>query len=103
MIYAKRIYMRTVQVKRTRQKEIESAIAAKVCIVPGCDEPMHGRGCCKKHLNQFNSGIRRRKSDDEKADFEQQMIREGMVLDSYEQRTLRTSNPFEDLAKKVAS
>lgn len=94
--------MRTVKVKRTRQKEIEQCLADGVCIVPGCGEPMHGRGVCRTHLTQFNSGIRRRKSDEEKAEFEQQMIREGLVLDSYEQRTLRTRNPFEDAAKAAS-
>ncbi|MFG0261000.1 MAG: hypothetical protein ACF788_01220 [Novipirellula sp. JB048] len=87
--------------KRTRIKEIEAAVASGTCIVPDCKEPMIGRGLCKTHLNQFNSGIRRRKTDEEKADFEAQMIREGMVLDSYEQRTLRTTNPFEEIAKKA--
>ena len=102
MRYAHRILMRQLSMKRTRIKDVETSLAAGQCIHPDCNEPLDRRGCCQKHYGQFHEAISAKKDDAEKLAFEELMIREGLVLAPYEQRTKRTNNPFLN-AEKAAS
>lgn len=80
--------------KRTRIKAVQQSLARNECILPDCDRPLARRGLCKHHYGQFDYQRRLKKTAEARSDFELAMIHEGLVLEVYQQRALRRSNPF---------
>ena len=81
-------------IKRTRLKAVRDCLAKGQCVLPECDRPLDRRGLCSQHYGQFYYALKRKGSAEERDAFEQEMIRQGLVLDPYQQRTGRNLSPF---------
>ncbi len=80
--------------KRTRIKAVQDCLSRAECILQDCSEPMVRRGLCSHHYSQFDYQRRSKEAAEDKEKFEQKMVREGLVLEAYQQRSWRKSNPF---------
>lgn len=86
--------MTALKAKRNHSSRIKERGDQGLCIIDGCKRPMKQRGLCESHGNLFYGRLRALKSDEERIDFEDSCIREGLVLPNGEQRKLRRTDPF---------
>lgn len=85
--------MAGVRVKSTKREAVHERVRKGLCLIGGCDRAEHSRGLCEMHFQQFYRTLVT-KSDEERLEFEAEMIKEGMVLASGEKRRIRCANVF---------
>lgn len=64
------------------------------CIIDGCDRKYVSRGLCDRHRQAFYRGLRAQDGQEAKIEFEQDAIRDGLILAEGEQADFTTNNPF---------
>ena len=82
------------------RKVIEERANQGLCIIPDCPHQFVTRGLCQTHSNQFFGRMRSCSCEEERMNFENEAIREGLVLPIREQAKYReTTNPFSRIAQ----
>jgi len=92
-----------IEVKRTNQvaKKIAAKVATGECLM--CNEKMHKRGLCKKHVSVFEYRMKLLPSKSAKKKYQAQLMEEGLLLDAHEITTLRRiADPFVAASLKQA-
>lgn len=59
------------------------------CLVPDCKDQSIGRGLCVRHRNEFYYRLRNLRSKSAQLEYEQQLIRRGLLLPVGSQQTIR--------------
>lgn len=89
--------------KKGRQSVIEQRARQGVCIIDGCGKKGFKRGVCEHHRNRFYNGMRGM-TDEEKYEYEQNCIRDGLILPVQAIRQYRPSDdPYKAVRHSVAS
>lgn len=86
--------MRSLTMKRSKQKQVEERARAGICIIDDCGCDTRSRGLCVKHMNAYYGLLRSKRSEQERLEFEELNIKEGRVLPPGEQRGYRRKSPF---------
>lgn len=86
--------MRSLTMKRSKQKQVEERARAGICIIDDCGCAVRSRGLCVKHMNIYYGHLRSLSSDKDRIEFEELNIKEGRVLPRGEQRSYRRNSPF---------
>lgn len=94
---ARQLLMAQLKAKRGHQKRIDAAIADGRCIHPHCQNKHQKRGLCETHYAQFYRGRMSQADEAARVEFEQDAIREGLVLPSGKQRSMTSDNLYSKL------
>lgn len=86
--------MQALAMKRKNIGKLRQRVENGLCIIDGCDSHCVSRGLCDKHRQQYYAALRQQDTDADRVEFEQRMVREGMILADREQQKWTTKNPF---------
>ena len=86
--------MSALKAKRPLKQKVEERAKAGICLLDDCGLAAECRGLCKSHSVLFYVRVRSRPSKQAQADFEDECIREGLVLPLGQQRILKRNDPF---------
>jgi hypothetical protein len=92
--YARQYLMRSLAIRRKNVAKLEERVKAGRCIMDGCTEKCVSRGLCDKHRQRFYLEMRKLGSDEDRVQFEENCIREGLILPNGEQEKWTKANPF---------
>jgi hypothetical protein len=92
---AQRYLMQALAMKRKNVKRLKERIAEGKCIIDGCDRSYVSRGLCDSHRQAFYNALKLQDGKEAKLEFEQEQIREGLILADGEQGSWTSKNPFQ--------
>lgn len=92
--FARQYLMRSLAIRRKNVQKLEDRVRSGLCIIEGCTCQVKSRGLCDKHRQKFYLEMRKLSSDEERIQFEENCIREGLILPSGEQEAWTKVNPF---------
>lgn len=90
-----------VEVLSMASKKIKKSVVQRVksglCLIPGCDGKIQGRGLCSVHRDKFYNEMRKIEGKEAQIEFEANCISEGLVLPAREQLSImkQADNPFQ--------
>lgn len=86
--------MRSLSIRRKNVAKLEERVKAGLCIIDGCTCAVKSRGLCDKHRQKFYIEMRKLGSDELRIQFEENCVREGLILPAGEQESWTKVNPF---------
>lgn len=77
-------------------KRVKGRVTEGLCLIPACDCAAVGRGLCEKHRNAYYRELNKLKTATEQLEFEQALIRRGLILPAGAQLTIKkqSESPF---------
>lgn len=95
---ARKLLMTELQAKKSRRGKVKERATSGVCLIDDCGGPGTKRGLCARHRNQFYNAMAGL-TPEKKLLFEEDMIREGLILPAQAIRKYKHSdNPFKSEA-----
>lgn len=92
--YARQYLMRSLAIRRKNVEKLQERVRSGLCIIDGCTCPVKSRGLCDKHRQKFYLEMRKHGSDEERCQFEENCVRQGLILPAGEQESWTKANPF---------
>ena len=89
------IYVGEAVAKRTVESKVQERVKGGKCLV--CEDAADYRGLCHRHYRLFLRLQKERDSKQQRAEFEQSAIRDGLILAPGFVRDIKRENPFASL------
>jgi hypothetical protein len=91
---AQQFLMQALAMKRKNIGKLRQRVENGCCIIDDCKSAPVSRGLCDKHRQRFYTLLRSQDGDAAKIQFEQNCIREGLILPDGEQAEWTRQDPF---------
>jgi hypothetical protein len=91
---AQHYLIQALSMKRKNVGKLQQRIENGQCIMDACESRCVSRGLCDRHRQQYYAALRQQDGDAARVEFEQKMIREGLILVDGEQQKWSSTNPF---------
>ena len=86
--------MQALTMKRKNLQRLEQRVRDGLCLAEGCEEKCVSRGLCDAHRQEWYTDLRSYDTEEKRMQFEENSIREGLILASGEQRKWRRKSTF---------
>lgn len=84
--------MTTITARKGVAEKVVKKVKDGICLV--CDESAKVRGLCENHYREFFRRMREKDTPEAQAKFEENGIKEGLILPVQQARAIRRDDPF---------